>query len=169
MPADKFGFKPTPAAEHIRAPGGSHDSLELRTLFTDLRREGAAHPPAAPKDDDREGHARTLTLKTSFQFCTDSLAPIDDSHFGEQVPFFGGKMVSRGFMVITMSEDLGDHYSNRCDVSAPEWRAAAHGSAEKVSSRQVGASRIRANEKPDALVSHRSFSDSGRSAQFQQM
>jgi hypothetical protein len=50
-------------------------------------------------------------LKASFQFCTDSLAQMDDSHFGEQVPFIGGKLVSRGFMLVTMSEDLGDHYS----------------------------------------------------------
>jgi len=27
------------------------------------------------------------------------------------VPFIGGKMVSRGFMVVTASEDYGDHYS----------------------------------------------------------
>ncbi len=108
MPADKFGFKPTPAqntfghlvVHMIRANYG------LCGLIT------GAKAPAPPtlKDDDAKD-TLVPALKTSFQFCTDSLAPIDDSHFGEQVPFFGGKMVSRGFMVVTMSEDLGDHYA----------------------------------------------------------
>jgi len=108
MPADKFGFKPTPAQNSfghlvvhmIRANYG------LCALITGAK---APAPPALKDDDPKD--MLVPALKTSFQFCTDSLAPIDDSHFGEQVPFFGGKMVSRGFMVITMSEDLGDHYS----------------------------------------------------------
>jgi len=71
-----------------------------------------AKPPAPPAiSDDSPKDTLVPALKASFQFCTDSLAPIDDSHFGEQVPFFGGKLVSRGFMLVTMSEDLGDHYS----------------------------------------------------------
>jgi hypothetical protein len=108
MSADKFGFKPTPAqntfghlvVHMVRANYG------LCGLIT-----GAKAPaPPALKDDDAKD-TLVPALKASFQFCTESLAPIDDSHFGEQVPFFGGKMVSRGFMVITMSEDLGDHYA----------------------------------------------------------
>ena len=71
-----------------------------------------AKPPAPPqlKDDDPKD-TLVPALKAAFQFCTDSLAPVDDSHFGEMVPFIGGKMVSRGFMVVTASEDYGDHYS----------------------------------------------------------
>ena len=108
MPADKFGFRPTPqqntfghlVVHMIRANYG------LCGLIT------AAKPSAMPTlTDDSPKDALVPALKASFQFCTDSLAPIDDSHFGEQVPFFGGKMVSRGVMVVTMSEDLGDHYS----------------------------------------------------------
>jgi hypothetical protein len=108
MPADKFGFKPTPQQQTfghlvvhmIRANYG------LCALIT-----GAKAPaPAALKDDDPKD-TLVPALKASFQFCADSLATIDDSHFGEQVPFFGGKMVSRGYMLVTMSEDLGDHYA----------------------------------------------------------
>lgn len=108
MPADKFGFRPTPqqntfghlVVHMIRANYG------LCGLITGVK------PPAAPalKDDDPKD-TLVPVLKASFQFCTDSLAQTDDSHFGEQVPFIGGKLVSRGFMVVTMSEDLGDHYS----------------------------------------------------------
>jgi hypothetical protein len=108
MPADKFGFRPTPqqntfghlVVHMVRANYG------LCSLISGTK------APAMPalKDDDPKG---TLlpALKAAFQFCTDSLAQIDDSHFGEMVPFIGGKMVSRGFMVVTASEDYGDHYS----------------------------------------------------------
>lgn len=108
MPADKFNFRPTPqqntfghlVVHMIRANYG------LCGLIT------GAKPPAPPAiNDDTPKDALVPALKASFQFCTDSLASIDDSHFGEQVPFIGGKLVSRGFMLVTMSEDLGDHYS----------------------------------------------------------
>ena len=108
MPADKFSFRPTPqqntfghlVVHMIRANYG------LCGLVTGVK------PPAAPalKDDDPKD-TLVPVLKASFQFCTDALAQTDDSHFGEQVPFIGGKLVSRGFMLVTMSEDLGDHYS----------------------------------------------------------
>ena len=108
MPADKFGFRPTPqqntfghlVVHMIRANYG------LCGLISGVK------PPAPPavKDDDPKD-TLVPALKASFQFCTDALAQTDDSHFGEQVPFIGGKMVSRGFMVVTASEDLGDHYA----------------------------------------------------------
>jgi len=108
MPADKFGFRPTPqqntfghlVVHMIRANYG------LCGLITGVK--GPA-PPQLKDDDPKD--TLVPALKASFQFCTDSLAQTDDTHFGEQVPFFGGKMVSRGFMLVTMSEDLGDHYS----------------------------------------------------------
>jgi len=108
MPADKFNFRPTPqqntfghlVVHMIRANYG------LCGLIT-----GAKPPAPPPLNDDSPKDTLVPALKASFQFCTDSLAPIDDSHSGEQVPFIGGKLVSRGFMLVTMSEDLGDHYS----------------------------------------------------------
>jgi len=108
MPADKFGFRPTPqqntfghlVVHMIRANYG------LCSLIS-----GAKAPQAPPLKDDDPKDTLVPALKASFQFCTDSLAEIDDSHFGETVPFIGGKMVSRGFMVVTASEDYGDHYS----------------------------------------------------------
>lgn len=108
MPADKFGFRPTPqqntfghlVVHMVRANYG------LCSLIT------GAKAPAMPalKDDDPKD-TLVPALKASFDFCNQSLAPIDDSHFGEMVPFIGGKMVSRGFMVVTAAEDYGDHYS----------------------------------------------------------
>jgi DinB superfamily len=108
MPADKFGFRPTPqqntfghlVVHMIRANYG------LCALIS-----GAKAPAMPTLNDDDPKDTLVPALKAAFQFCTDSLAQIDDSHFGEMVPFIGGKMVSRGFMVVTASEDYGDHYS----------------------------------------------------------
>jgi hypothetical protein len=108
MPADKFGFRPTPqqntfghlVVHIVRANYG------LCSLISGVK--GAKAPDL--KDDDPKD-ALVPAVKASFQFCTDSLAQTDDSKLGEMVPFIGGKLVSRGFMVVTMAEDYGDHYS----------------------------------------------------------
>jgi DinB superfamily len=108
MPADKFGFRPTPQQNtfgHL-VVHMIHANYGLCALIS-----GEKAPQAPPLKDDDPKDTLVPALKASFQFCTDSLANVDDSHFGEMVPFIGGKMVSRGFMVVTASEDYGDHYS----------------------------------------------------------
>jgi hypothetical protein len=108
MPADKFGFRPTPQQNTF----GHLVVHMIRANYGLCSLISGAKAPAMPalKDDDPKD-TLVPALKAAFQFCTDSLAPVDDSHFGEMVPFIGGKMVSRGFMVVTASEDYGDHYS----------------------------------------------------------
>jgi hypothetical protein len=108
MPADKFSYKPTPGqitfghlvVHMIRANYG------LCALVSGAKRQA---PPDLKDEDPKD--TLVPALKASFDYCTQALAPMDDSRYGEQVPFIGGKMVSRGFMVITMAEDYGDHYS----------------------------------------------------------
>ncbi len=108
MPADKFSYKPTPAqitfghlvVHMIRANYG------LCALVSGAKRQA---PPDLKDDDPKD--TLVPALKASFDYCTQALAPMDDSRYSEQVPFIGGKMVSRGFMAITMAEDYGDHYS----------------------------------------------------------
>jgi hypothetical protein len=108
MPADKFGFRPTQQQNtfgHL-VVHMIHANYGLCALIS-----GAKAPPAPTLKDDDPKDSLVPALQASFQFCTDSLAGIDDSHFGEMVPFIGGKLVSRGFMVVTAAEDYGDHYS----------------------------------------------------------
>jgi len=108
MPADKFSYKPTPAqitfghlvVHMIRANYG------LCALVSGAKRQA---PPDLKDDDPKD--TLVPALKASFDYCTQALAPMDDSRYSEQVPFIGGKMVSRGFMAITIAEDYGDHYS----------------------------------------------------------
>jgi hypothetical protein len=108
MPPDKFGFRPTPqqntfghlVVHMVRANYG------LCSLISGAK---APSPPALKDDDPKD--TLVPALQASFAFCADSLAQTEDSKLGEMVPFIGGKLVSRGFMVVTMAEDYGDHYS----------------------------------------------------------
>ena len=49
-------------------------------------------------------------LKASFDYCTQALAKMDDSNLGEQVPFFGGRKVSRATAMIVLTDAFADHY-----------------------------------------------------------
>ena len=50
-------------------------------------------------------------LKASFDFCTQSLANLDDSKLGEQLPFFGGRTAPRATLMFVLASDFSDHYS----------------------------------------------------------
>jgi uncharacterized damage-inducible protein DinB len=108
MPADKFGFRPTPQQNTF----GHLVVHMVRVNYGMCALISGAKAPAMPalKDDDPKD---TLVgpLKASFDFCTQSLAQLDDSKLGEQLRFFNGKMMSRGDLIVTVSEDYGDHYS----------------------------------------------------------
>src|SRR6266581_4750366 len=93
MPADKYGFKPTPA----------------QMSFGDVSGQKAPTRPkltgADPKDKLVAG------LKESFQFCSTALGSIHDDQLGDSVPFFGGRKVTRGVAVLVTVADWADHYS----------------------------------------------------------
>ena len=63
-----------------------------------------------PKETDPKD-TLVAGLKASFDYCTQTLAKVDDSKLGETVPFFGGRTASRGAVMMTFAEEFGDHYS----------------------------------------------------------
>ncbi len=108
MPADKYGFKPTPAqltfgevVVHLATGntflcggiGGKEDPNWPKIL------------PTAPKD------SLVARLRASFEFCGTALAGLDDSKLGETVPWFGDKPVSRAHAMFVTVDDWADHYS----------------------------------------------------------
>lgn len=70
---------------------------------------------AAPKQDDlKETDPKdklVTALKASFDFCATSLADLDDSKLGEQLPFFGGRTATRATLMFVLAADFADHYS----------------------------------------------------------
>ena len=108
MPADKYSFRPTPAQMSFGILVVHATRMNYR--FCSIIAGTEAPKTAEVKDTDPKD-TLVAALKSSFDFCTQSFAKLDDSKLGEQVPFFGGRMASRGAMIVTLAEDYGDHYS----------------------------------------------------------
>ena len=99
MPADKYSFKPTPAqmsfADVVVHLANGNDYLCGAI-------SGAKAPTRTKIDATAPKDALVARLKETFQFCDQSLATVDDSKLGEQIPFFGGKPWTRD---VTFHED----------------------------------------------------------------
>lgn len=110
MPADKYNFKPTAGS---RTFGGL-------ILHIGNSNRGACHwltgAPAAPKSDLTENSPKAQlvdALKSSFDYCSHALENFNDSKLGSQVPFYGGRTVSAATLVLALSGDWDDHYSQQ--------------------------------------------------------
>ncbi len=108
MPAGKFSYHPTPAQwtfAHlmIHATGANYGMCSSIA--------GVSAPQTEKLADTDPKDKLVSALKASFQFCEDSLKNVTDANLSEEIPFFGGRKVSRGGMMIIMADDYGDHYS----------------------------------------------------------
>jgi DinB superfamily len=108
MPADKYTYHPTPAQwtfAHlmIHATGANYGMCSAIA--------GVPMPKTEKLADTDAKDKIVSALKNSFQFCTDSLKNVTDANLSEEIPFFGGRKVTRGGMMIIMADDYGDHYS----------------------------------------------------------
>lgn len=108
MPADKLGYKPTPAqmsvadiAVHL-AEGNDYFCSVIGGATAPKRDSVTA---AAPKEQ------LVARLRETFDFCQTALAKLDDSGLGGEVPFFGGRKVSRATAILVTTGDWEDHYS----------------------------------------------------------
>ena len=108
MPADKYGFRPTP--QQITFGHLVAHMADANYRFCSMISGSEVPKMAQPKDTDPKD-TLVPALKASFDFCAQSLTKVDDSKLGEQVPFFGGRPASRGAVMIILAQDYGDHYS----------------------------------------------------------
>ena len=63
----------------------------------------------APKETDKT--ALVGALKASFDFCSTSLAKVDDTKVGDTIDAYGGREVPRAWALIALTNDWADHYS----------------------------------------------------------
>ena len=108
MPADKYGYKPTPAQMSF-ADVVVHLAQGNDYLCGAI--SGSKAPTRAKIDASASKDALLARLKETFQFCDQSLATVDDSKLNEQIPFFGGKPWSRAAIMTLTTADWADHYS----------------------------------------------------------
>ena len=108
MPADKYGFKPTPAqmsfGDVIAHLSGGNDYLcsKISGVAAPKRPEISKQ---APKDQ------LVARLRETFKFCESALAKVDDSALSAKLPFFGESEVTRAEMMFATAQDWADHYS----------------------------------------------------------
>jgi uncharacterized damage-inducible protein DinB len=108
MPADKYSFHPTPAqmtfGHLVVHMAGSNNFLCSKISGTPA--------PTSEKLSDTDPKDKLVSaLKASFDFCTQSLANVDDSNLGEQLTLFGSRTTTRAGAMIALTSDFADHYS----------------------------------------------------------
>ncbi len=107
MPADKYGYHPTPAQMTF-----GHLVLHVAraNYNTCSQIAGVAAPkPEEVKDSDAK-EKLVMALKQSFDFCTSALGKVDDSHLGDEVTLFGHWKTTRANAMMELPADLADHY-----------------------------------------------------------
>lgn len=108
MPADKFGYKPTPASMTF---GSVATHLAGGNDFLCAAIGGVKAPQRSRISDSAAKELLVARLKETFAFCATALAGLDDSKLTEQLPMFGGKMMSRAAVMTLTTGDWADHYS----------------------------------------------------------
>ncbi len=108
MPADKFGYKPTPAQMSV---GQIANHLAEGNDFL-CGTIGGMKAPKRTEVADTAAKAELVSLvKETFAFCDQALAKLDDSNLAEELPFFGGRKSSRATVMVVTVADWADHYS----------------------------------------------------------
>jgi len=106
MPADKFGYKPTPDQMTF-----AHLVIHIAESNNGLCAK-IADVPAPKVDELKETDSKDKLLaaaRASFDFCTSALANVDDSKLGDNVDF-GRVQGPRALGVFFLSGGLADHY-----------------------------------------------------------
>jgi hypothetical protein len=108
MPAEKYGFKPTPAqmsfadiVDHL-----SQGNDYLCGVVSGMKAAPRAKVGVADGKD-----VQVKRLKETFESCNEMLTHLDDSSLSEQIPMFGTKTYSRAMAEVITTGDWADHYS----------------------------------------------------------
>ena len=107
MPADKFGWSPTPAQQTF-----GHLVVHMTMSNIELCSKAASMPPPPMKpmpETDKDRLQAGLTK--SFMFCQAALKNVDDSKLGDSIELYGGKQATVAFALIALTNDWADHYS----------------------------------------------------------
>jgi DinB superfamily len=111
MPADKFGFKPSPQDM-------TFGQLVLHAAVTNYQycsKIGGVAEPEVPKIGDTEPKDKLVErLKASFDFCTAALAKLDDSSKSEMLTLADAK-TSRAMAILTLTGAWNDHLTLQTD------------------------------------------------------
>lgn len=108
MPADKFSFKPT--ADQMTFGHLVAHMVEANHVLCSKAAAVDAPKVEAVKDTDSKDKL-VAALKASFDFCSDTLAKMDDSKLGETAEIFPGRQGSRAWASLVLASSWADHYA----------------------------------------------------------
>ena len=112
MPGDKYGYRPTPDqwtfGKVVAHVAGSN--FAVCALLSGMP---APQNQKAAETDPKE--KIIPVVKASFDFCSQALAALQDSKLGDTVKFFGGRQEPRARVLLELTGDLEDHYSQIAD------------------------------------------------------
>lgn len=108
MPADKFGFKPTPQQSsfgHLVVHAIMANNFMCGLVSGKQAPKGAAVSDTMPKTE------LVARLKESYSFCDGALGSLADTGLTAELPFFGGRKISRAGAEVDLANDWTDHYT----------------------------------------------------------
>ncbi len=108
FPADKLGFKPTPAQMSV---GDIMVHLSQANDYLCGAVGGVKAPTRAKIAATDSKDALVARLRETFSFCDQALSSLTDRKLGEKLPFFGGRKMSRAGIMTVTTADWADHYS----------------------------------------------------------
>lgn len=107
MPADKYGYKPTPdqmTFGHLAAHIVSSNYYFCSNV-------GAVAQPKLEELKDTDSKDKLVAaMKASFEFCGTALAKADDSKMNESITWFDGKPRTRAWAFMGLASSWADHY-----------------------------------------------------------
>ncbi|HEY6971661.1 MAG TPA: DinB family protein [Candidatus Angelobacter sp.] len=107
MPADKFGYKPTP--EQITFGHLANHIVSSNYFF--CANVGDVPQPKTEELKDTDAKDKLVAaMKASFQFCGTALAKADDSKLGDNINWFDNKPRARAWAFLGLASSLADHY-----------------------------------------------------------
>jgi hypothetical protein len=108
MPADKFGYKPTP--DQV-----TFGHLVVHIIgFNNALCAKAADVPAPKVDELKDTDPKdklAAAAKASFDFCTDALGKMSDAKLGDDIELFGGNHSPRAMAALILASGWSDHYA----------------------------------------------------------
>lgn len=119
MPADKYGFKPSPdqmTFGHLAA------HIISSNYFFCGNVSDVAQPKVEEAKDTDSKDKLVAAMKASFEFCGTALAKADDSKLGDNITWADGKPRARAWAFLALSGSWADHYAE----AAMYLRAAGH-------------------------------------------
>ena len=108
MPADKFGYKPTPPQMTF----GHLVAHMIEANYYTCAKASDMAPPKQQELKETDGKDKLLAgLQSSFDFCNAALEKVNDSKLGDTIEAWGGRKAPRAWALFAMTNDWADHYS----------------------------------------------------------